>query len=75
MPLFDADNDIMYVKSTDGTGFPAIRAFAFQPIENPTPRTRRYVTREESNDTLAKLKEAIGNGEQPVREQRETASK
>ena len=33
VPLFDADNDIMYVKSTDGTGFPTIRAFAFQPIE------------------------------------------
>lgn len=65
----------MYVKSTDGAGFPAIRAFAFQPIENPTPQTQQYVTREEFNDTLAKLKEAIGNGKQPVREQRETASK
>lgn len=39
MPLFDADNDIMYVKSTDGAGFPAIRAFAFRPIEDPTPQT------------------------------------
>lgn len=75
VPLFDADNDIMYVKSTDGAGFPTIRAFAFQPIENPTPQTQQYVTREEFNDTLAKLKEAISNGKQPVREQRETASK
>lgn len=57
VPLFDADNDIMYVKSTDGAGFPTIRAFAFQPIENPTPQTQQYVTREEFNDTLAKLKE------------------
>lgn len=73
--LFDADNDIMYVKSTDGTGFPTIRAFAFQPIENPAPQTQRHVTREEFNDASAKLKEAIGNGKQPVREQRETASK
>lgn len=39
VPLFDADNDVMYVKSTDGAGFPTIRAFAFQPIENPTPQT------------------------------------
>ena len=75
VPPFDADNDIMYVKSTDGAGFPAIRAFAFQPIENPTPQTRRYVTREEFNDTSAKLDEATGNGKQPVRGQRETASK
>lgn len=73
-PPFDADNDIVYVKSTDGAGFPTIRAFAFQPVENPTPQTRRYVTREEFNDTSAKLKEAVGNGERPVRGQRETAS-
>lgn len=53
MSLFDADNDIMYVESTDGAGFPAIRAFAFQPIENPTPQTQRYATREEFNDTAA----------------------
>lgn len=52
VPLFDADNDIMYVKSTDGAGFPTIRAFAFQPIENPTPQTQQYVTREEFNDTI-----------------------
>lgn len=34
VPLFDADNDIMYIKSTDGAGFPTIRAFAFQPVED-----------------------------------------
>lgn len=75
VPLFDADNDIMYVKSTDGAGFPTIRAFAFQPIENPTPQAQQYVTRDEFNNALAQLKEAIGNGKQPVREQHETASK
>lgn len=75
VPLFDADNDLMYVKSTDGAGFPTIRAFAFQPVENPTPQARRYVTREEFDNASAQLKEAIGNGKQPVREQRETAGK
>lgn len=43
VPLFDADNDIVYVKSTDGAGFPTIRAFAFQPIENPTPQTQKVL--------------------------------
>lgn len=38
VPLFDADNDIMYVKSTDGAGFPTIRTFAFQPIETSENR-------------------------------------
>lgn len=47
VPPFDADNDIMYVKSTDGAGFPTIRAFAFQPIGNPTPQAQRYATRGE----------------------------
>ena len=44
VPLFDADNDIMYIKSTDGAGFPTIRAFAFQPIENKPEPARQYVT-------------------------------
>lgn len=56
-------------------GNPTIRAFAFRPIENPTPQARQYVTRDEFNNASAQLKEAIGNGKQPVREQHETASK
>ena len=47
VPLFDADNDIVYVKSTDGAGFPAIRAFAFQPVEDKPDRVQQYVTRDE----------------------------
>lgn len=45
VPLFDADNDIMYVKSTDGAGFPTIRAFAFQPVEDKPEPAQQYVTR------------------------------
>lgn len=59
VPLFDADNDIMYIKSTDGAGFPTIRAFAFQPVENPTPQAQQYVTREEFNDTLAQVSQLL----------------
>lgn len=47
VPLFDADNDIMYVKSTDGAGFPTIRAFAFQPVEDKPEPAQQYVTRDE----------------------------
>lgn len=32
VPLFDANEDIMYIKSTDGAGFPTIRTFSFMPI-------------------------------------------
>lgn len=63
VPLFDADNDIMYVKSTDGAGFPTIRTFAFQPIENKQEPEQQYVTREEFDAAMKHLREAIGNGE------------
>lgn len=42
-----AVRDIMYVKSTDGAGFPTVRAFSFSPIEDTHEPTRDYVTREE----------------------------
>ena len=67
VPLFDADNDIMYVKSTDGAGFPTIRAFAFQPVENPVPQEQQYVTRIEFEKAMMELREAMSDGQQPVR--------
>lgn len=63
VPLFDAGNGIMYVKSTDGAGFPAIRAFAFQPVEDKPDQVRQYVTRDEFDAAMKHLREAIGNGE------------
>lgn len=65
--LFDADNDIFYVKSTDGAGFPTIRAFSFTPIEEkPQPDVRQFVTRDEFNQTLMNIQEMISNAQQPV---------
>jgi hypothetical protein len=63
VPLFDSDNDIMYIKSTDGAGFPTIKAFAFTPYE-PTQSTpiSDYVTRAEFEE----LKGMIENGKQSV---------
>lgn len=63
VPLFDADNDIMYVKSTDGAGFPTIRAFAFQPVEDKPEPVPQYVTRDEFDAAMKHLMEAIDNGE------------
>lgn len=63
VPLFDADNDIMYVKSTDGAGFPTIRAFAFQPVEDKPEQVQQYVTRDEFDAAMKHLREAIDNGE------------
>lgn len=63
--LFDNNEDIMYIKTTDGAGFPAIRTFAFNEVvanTNPVPDTTDYVTRDEFN----KLKEELLNGKQSI---------
>ena len=70
VPLFDADSDVMYVKTTDGAGFPTIRAFEFKPIEDPASATGsdQYVTRAEFDQTMAVIKEAISGAQQPVQQ-------
>ena len=45
--LFDSDSDIMYVKTTDGAGFPTIRTFRFEPIEDVPKVQDAYITRDE----------------------------
>lgn len=61
--LFDGGQDIFYVKTTDGAGFPTIRAFSFAPYEPTAQPQTEYVTRAE----FEKLKEEIINAKQPVR--------
>ena len=69
VPLFDADRDVLYVKSTDAGGFPTIRAFAFAPLQD-TQQQPEYVTRQEFNA----LKEMIENGIKPVRKAKQPAA-
>lgn len=51
--LFDANEDIMYIKSTDGAGFPTVRPFRFEPIEQKPQPTG--ITREEFDALVAKV--------------------
>lgn len=65
MPLFDGNNDLFYLKTTDGAGFPTIRTFRFEPVENPQPAASE-VTRAEFADLVQQvmeLKGMVGNGE------------
>lgn len=62
--LFDGGQDVFYVKTTDGAGFPTIKAFSFAPLQEQLAQSPDYVTRAEFNE----LKEMIANGKQPVRE-------
>lgn len=63
--LFDNNEDLMYIKTTDGAGFPTIRTFSFSEVvanNNPVPENVDYVTRDEFN----KLKEELLNGKQSI---------
>ena len=61
--LFDGGQDVFYVKTTDGAGFPTIRAYSFQPMEQAQAMgASEYVTRAE----FEQLKEMIAHGKQPV---------
>ena len=61
--LCDGGQDVFYVKTTDGAGFPTIRAYSFQPMEQAQAMgANDYVTRAE----FEQLKEMIAHGKQPV---------
>lgn len=66
--LFDNNNDIFYVKTTDGAGFPTIRAFKFESIENNTEKTE-FITREEFENLKSEVE---SYGKQFVQRQSET---
>ena len=65
--LFDNNEDIMYIKTTDGAGFPTIRTFTFKEVVNSQDKqTNDYVTREEFNTVMKQIKELLVKPEQPV---------
>lgn len=82
--LFDDANDIFYVKSTDGAGFPTIRVFDFferkeQPVPVQQPiNTETYATRQELQNLQQEIEQVRGmlsNGKQSVSDQPATEPK
>ena len=63
--LFDTNEDIMYVKSTDGAGFPSIRTFSFTEIKEniKVSQNSDYISRQEFEDFK---KELMNNGKQSI---------
>ena len=58
VPLFDAESDIMYIKSMDAGGFPSIRTFAFsETTSKPVDATESRLSAIEME--ISKLKEAL----------------
>lgn len=66
--LFDANDDIFYIKRTDGAGYASTEAYRFSPLaEQPQPTTAEYISREEFDSFKTKLEEALKNVQQSVR--------
>ena len=63
--LFDSNEDVMYVKSTDGAGFPSIRTFAFTEVKEQNKPIQQvdYISREEFEEFK---KELMNNGKQSI---------
>lgn len=63
--LFDANEDIMYIKSTDGAGFPSIRTFSFTEVKQEMKQEVKqdYISRQEFEDFK---KELMNNGKQSI---------
>ena len=63
--LFDSNEDIMYIKTTDGAGFPSIRTFSFVEVkeENRPAQQVDYISRKEFEEFK---KELMNNGKQSI---------
>lgn len=63
--LFDSNNDILYVKSTDGAGFPSIRTFSFTETKEEAKQVENidYISRKEFEEFK---KELMNNGKQSI---------
>lgn len=81
--LFDDSYDIMYVKSTDGAGFPTIRVFDFYEhkaetvLQQNSVNSENFATRQELQtlqQEIEQVKEMLSNGKQSVPEQQPAAT-
>ena len=63
--LFDSNEDIFYLKTTDSNNFPSIRVFKFVEVKEEIQNEPKYVTMDEFN----KFKEEMLNGKQHIRKQ------
>lgn len=59
--LFDGNEDIMYIKTTDGAGFASTRKFSFTEISNnqTTVTDTEYISRQEFEDFKKELRNNV----------------
>lgn len=59
MPLFDSAGDIMYIKTTDGAGFPTIKVCNVKETQSAQAAASEYVTRDELDRTYRDLTQQL----------------
>ena len=61
MPLFDQNNDILYLKTTDAAGYPTVKTFRFEPYEQQieVKALPDYVSHSEFDALAAKVDELL----------------
>ena len=67
VPLFDEDEDVLYIKRTDGAGFATLRVFECHERELVDETESSPITRREFDELMAKidsLVEGKGDGKQ-----------
>ena len=64
--LFDANEDLMYIKSTDGAGFPTIRTFRFEELRPEKAPAENYISRQEFEEFK---QEVLSYGKQLIQPQ------
>ena len=65
--LFDANEDVFYIKATDGAGYPTVQAFKFSPYVQPGPELEKEpVYRDEFDSFKNELREAMENVKQLI---------
>lgn len=67
--LFDQNEDVMYIKSTDGAGFPTIRIFEFKEVGASVVSNDNYVTKDEFDKFKQEILNAQQSVQQPVQQQ------
>ncbi len=63
--LFDSNDDLMYIKTTDGAGFPTIRTFRFEELRQTQMSVSNgdFISREEFEEFKT---EVLSNGKQSI---------
>lgn len=72
--LFDANDDIFYLKSTDGAGYPTVTAYRFTAVTEAPAAEDDVVRRSEFDAFKSELQEALKNVQQLVQRRKPAAA-